>query len=94
MTLYDTKMMSLLNKLKEYDNQIIMLEKELKALTDQYFDGVTLKQQITLYQLMRSDLNYKNNKKILESKLALLRAERDKYYTDEMVNIQIMKDCI
>lgn len=94
MTLYDTKMMSLLNKLKEYDNQIIMLEKELKALTDQYFDGVTLKQQITLYQLMRFDLNYKNNKKILESKLALLRAERDKYYTDEMVNIQRMRDYI
>lgn len=87
-------MMSLLNKLKEYDNQIIMLEKELKALTDQYSDGVTLKQQITLYQLMRSDLNYKNNKKIIESKLTLLRAERDKYYTDEMVNIQRMMDYI
>lgn len=88
MNLYDSKMMSLLNKLREYDNQIIKLEEQLKSLSEQYMGGTTIKQQITLYQLMRSNLNYKNEKKILESKLSLLRAERDKYYTDEMVNIQ------
>ena len=38
------------------------------------------------------NISYINERKILESKLSLLRAEREKYYTDEMIKIQRFKD--
>ena len=88
MKLYDQKMILLLERLKEYDNNILNLEKELKSLNDQYFCGSTLKQQMAIYILMRNDVNYINERKILESKISLLRAERDKCYTDGMIDIQ------
>lgn len=88
MKLYDQKMMLLLEKLKEYDNNILNLEKELKSLNDQYFCGSTLKQQMTIYILMRNDVNYINKRKILESKISLLRAERDEVYAKGIIDIQ------
>ena len=43
---------------------------------------------MAIYILMRNDVNYINERKILESKISLLRAERDKCYTDGMIDIQ------
>jgi hypothetical protein len=85
-------MLSLLEKLKEYDNQIIELEKELKQLNEQYCNCATLKQQMTAYIMMMSNLSYKQKVNVLKSKLSLIRAERDKYYTNQMAYIQRMMD--
>lgn len=92
MKLYDQKMMLLLEKLKEYDNQILRLENNLKSLNNQYLCGTTLKQQMTLYILMHNNVSYINERKILESKISLLRAEREKCYTDGIVDIQRFMD--
>ena len=94
MNSYDRKMMSLLEKLKEYDDKILKVENELKSLSDQYLYGHTLQQQMTMFILMRNDLNYKNERKILESKISVLRAEREKCYTDGRIEISRFNDIV